>query len=125
MNEALQAALSELARDGVERVDPAAVETLARVVWHTDEPLPDLNAFAGEHREDVARLVGRFAVFSIVRNARRAVLLEQAREALGLKNDAAVLGDHRVDRAFIERFWDTLNPLQTRQYAYDIGRPYA
>lgn len=125
MNEALHTAIEAIARDGVERVDPAAVEVLARVVWHTDELLPDFNSLDGPHRDDVARLVGRFAVFSIVPRERKAALLTQAREALGLANDAAVLGDHRIDQAFVQRFWDTLNPLQTRQYAYDIGRPYA
>jgi hypothetical protein len=43
---------------------------------------------------------------------------------LGGMGNQAMLNDERVSQAFVKRFWDDLNPLQTRQFIYDLGRPY-
>lgn len=122
MKGALQQALAQIARDGVERVDPAAVETVARVIWHTDDVV-DFDMLEGQHRDDVIRLVARLSAFSAVSRERKSLLLGQAREALGIRGDQAVLSDDRVAHTFIERFWAQLAPLQTHKVTYAFRPP--
>jgi hypothetical protein len=106
-----QAALSEVARRGMSRVNLDVMKAAAVDVWYGSE-VRDLSKLEGPYQKDVLFLVERLTYYNVVPQSRKKALLQTVRQAGGRFED---LNNPVLEGRFND-FLPDLQPMQTRHY---------
>lgn len=110
-SKSVDAALAEVARCGISRVNLDVVKAAALDVWYGSD-VRDLTKVKGPHHKDVLFLVERLAYYNVVPQSRKKALLAQVRRAGGTFED---LSNQVLEDAFND-FLPELQPMQSRHY---------